>query len=168
MPYIELITPVGLINLQAEGDAIVRAFFSGFAFINSSEEIKRKKTSLKKATKIEKQTLAKAEDALSRYFAGNLEALMDIKIKPDGTAFQQKVWQRLTKIPPGKTISYGKIAQRIGSPQAARAVGQACGKNPILLFIPCHRVTRENSHLGGFSAGIKRKIYLLQHEKVLI
>lgn len=168
MPYIELLTPLGTLKIQAKDDAIVSAFFSGLPLISSSEKTRRKKSSFTNATKTEKKTLLDAEDALIRYFNGEFYALSDVNTAPEGTNFQIKVWKKLQNIPPGKIVSYSKIAKRLGKPNAARAVGQACGKNPILLFIPCHRVTTENHHLGGFSAGIKRKIFLLQHEKALL
>ena len=168
MPYIELLTPIGLMKIHVKDDAIVSAFFSGLPLISYSEKVKRKKIFIKNATKTEKTTLQNAETALIRYFAGELDALLEVKVKPIGTDFQLKVWRKLLNIPSGKIVSYRKIAERIGNPKSARAVGQACGKNPIILFVPCHRVTRENDHLGGYSAGIKRKIFLLQHERTLI
>lgn len=81
-----------------------------------------------------------------------------------GTAFQQKVWQALRQIPPGSTISYSELAQRIGSPKAARAVAQACAANPLALAIPCHRVVRNDGSLSGYRWGIERKRALLQRE----
>jgi methylated-DNA-[protein]-cysteine S-methyltransferase len=83
-----------------------------------------------------------------------------------GTAFQQSVWKTLGKIAPGKTRSYGEIALAIGNPGAARAVGQACGANPIPVLIPCHRVLAAGGDLGGFSAGLELKRTLLARESV--
>ncbi len=81
-----------------------------------------------------------------------------------GSPFQQAVWRALCRIAPGTTQSYGQIARRVGSPGAARAVGQACGANPIPLLVPCHRVLAAGGKLGGFSAGLDWKRRLLAHE----
>lgn len=81
-----------------------------------------------------------------------------------GTAFQQRVWGVLRKIAAGRTRSYGQIAKQIGQPKAVRAVGGACGANPIPVFVPCHRAVAANGGLGGFSAGLKWKSALLERE----
>jgi methylated-DNA-[protein]-cysteine S-methyltransferase len=83
-----------------------------------------------------------------------------------GTEFQQQVWRALQKIPLGQTRSYGEIAKMIGKPKAVRAVGGACGANPIPLLVPCHRVLAANRKIGGFSGGLDRKKSLLEHEGV--
>ena len=83
-----------------------------------------------------------------------------------GTEFQRAVWHALQKIPAGQTRSYGEIAQLIGRPKAVRAVGGACGANPIPLLIPCHRVLAANGKIGGFSGGLDWKRRLLQREGV--
>lgn len=102
---------------------------------------------------------------LDAYFAGNLRHF-DHPVSPHGTAFQQRVWQAIATIPYGHTASYGDIARLIGS--APRAVGQACGKNPLPIIVPCHRVVGRHG-LGGFSFGdeeqsLSVKRWLLQHE----
>ena len=81
-----------------------------------------------------------------------------------GTAFQERVWQALREIPPGTTVSYAEIAERIGAPKAVRAVAQACGANPIAVAIPCHRVVRRDSNISGYRWGVERKRELLQRE----
>ena len=83
-----------------------------------------------------------------------------------GTVFQQKVWKDMLKIPYGKTQSYGQIAKSIKNPKAVRAVGGACGANPIPLIIPCHRVLAANGKLGGFSGGLPWKKRLLKLEGI--
>ena len=83
-----------------------------------------------------------------------------------GTEFQQSVWHALRKISPGKTKSYGEIAAAIGRPQAVRAVGGACGANPVPVLVPCHRVLAANQKLGGFSGGLEWKRSLLAREGV--
>lgn len=88
----------------------------------------------------------------------------DIPVDLEGTDFQLSVWNELLTIPYGKTISYGRLAQRLGNPRLLRAVGKAVGANPIPIIIPCHRVINNNGNLGGFSAGIKLKEELLELE----
>ncbi len=82
-----------------------------------------------------------------------------------GTAFQQRVWRELTRIPRGETITYAELARRIGSPGAVRAVGSACGANPAALLVPCHRVLRSDGALGGYRWGLERKASLLERER---
>ena len=83
-----------------------------------------------------------------------------------GTEFRQRVWTALRGIAMGTTKSYGEIAQEIGAPKAVRAVGGACGANPVPLLVPCHRVLAANVHLGGFSGGLDWKLRLLAAEGV--
>jgi methylated-DNA-[protein]-cysteine S-methyltransferase len=101
---------------------------------------------------------------LRAYFAGELENF-DLLLAPDGTPFQQKVWDELLDIPYGKTISYGELAKRIGNPNASRAVGLANGSNPIPIIIPCHRVIGSNGKLTGYGGGLPIKEKLLALEK---
>lgn len=84
---------------------------------------------------------------------------------PAGTPFQKKVWRAIQKIPYGETRSYLWIAKKIGKPKAMRAVGQACGANPLPLLIPCHRVVASHQKIGGFTGGLLLKRRLLQLEK---
>ncbi len=82
-----------------------------------------------------------------------------------GTAFQQRVWRELTRIPRGETITYAELAKRIGAPGAVRAVGSACGANPVALVVPCHRVLRSDGTLGGYRWGLERKAAVLAAEQ---
>jgi methylated-DNA-[protein]-cysteine S-methyltransferase len=101
---------------------------------------------------------------LRAYFAGELEAF-DLPLAPEGTPFQQKVWDELCKIPYGQTISYGELARRIGNPNASRAVGLANGSNPIPVVIPCHRVIGADGKLTGYGGGLPIKEKLLALER---
>ena len=101
---------------------------------------------------------------LQSYFAGQLDALAKIPYCLKGTEFQNKVWQSLTEINPGETLTYGDIAKKLGKPRAAQAVGRANSLNPILLVIPCHRIIGKQTQLVGYSAGVERKQWLLSHE----
>jgi AraC family transcriptional regulator of adaptative response/methylated-DNA-[protein]-cysteine methyltransferase len=82
-----------------------------------------------------------------------------------GTAFQRLVWQALTEIPPGATVTYGELAARLGRPTAARAVARACATNPVAVVVPCHRVVAADGGLGGYRWGTERKRRLLAGER---
>ena len=82
-----------------------------------------------------------------------------------GTAFQQRVWRALRGIPSGETTTYAELAERIGAPGAARAVGTACGQNPVAVAVPCHRVVRHDGSLGGYRWGLARKRVLMAREQ---
>ena len=84
-----------------------------------------------------------------------------------GTEFQREVWAALRTIPPGRTLSYGDLAKKIGRPTAVRAVGAANGANPVSLVVPCHRVIAADGTLGGYGWGLERKRWLLAHEGAL-
>ena len=103
-------------------------------------------------------------DALTAYFGGDVDALESITAAPEGTTFQREVWKRLREIRAGETASYGELAQRVGKPNAARAVGMANASNPIALIVPCHRVIRTGGAIGGYGFGVETKRWLLEHE----
>jgi methylated-DNA-[protein]-cysteine S-methyltransferase len=105
-----------------------------------------------------------AVDQLGAYFAGELTDF-DIELDLRGTEFQQRVWKALLTIPYGETRSYGEIAEQIGAPGSARAVGLANGHNPIAIVVPCHRVIGANGSLTGYGGGLDRKRTLLELEK---
>jgi AraC family transcriptional regulator of adaptative response/methylated-DNA-[protein]-cysteine methyltransferase len=88
----------------------------------------------------------------------------DLPIDVRGTAFQERVWAELRKIPPGETRSYADIAAAIGDPKATRAIGTANGSNPVAVLVPCHRVIRSDGSLGGYAGGLERKRKLLAAE----
>lgn len=114
---------------------------------------------------IEKETeiLKKAGEALSQYFQGNKKTFT-LPLNPHGTEFMKKVWRSLEKIPYGETRSYKEIAEDIENPKGCRAVGNANNKNPIHIFIPCHRVVGANGKLVGYAGGIEVKKFLLELE----
>jgi O-6-methylguanine DNA methyltransferase len=103
---------------------------------------------------------------LKMYFDGRLRKF-NLPIEHNGTAFQRSVWKQLTRIPHGKTVNYGKIAERVGRPGGARAAGMAIGSNPISIVVPCHRVIGKSGDLTGFGGGLWRKRWLLKHEGAL-
>lgn len=107
------------------------------------------------------------EDAvyqLQEYFEGKRHNF-DLKLNPEGTPFQQKVWEMLATLPYGKTISYLDLSRKLGDPNAIRAVASANGKNPLWVIIPCHRVVGSDGSLTGYAGGLHRKKWLLDHEQ---
>jgi methylated-DNA-[protein]-cysteine S-methyltransferase len=104
-------------------------------------------------------------DAINRYFAGEVEVIDALPVETGGTPFQRQVWRALRKIRCGMTISYAQLAERIGRPNAVRAVGLANGSNPVGVVVPCHRVIGSDGSLTGYGGGIERKRWLLEHER---
>ena len=107
--------------------------------------------------------LQEALTQLQEYFEGK-RTDFTFKINPEGTTFQQKVWQGLLEIPFGKTMSYLQLAQKLGDVKAIRAVASANGKNPLWIVVPCHRVIGTDGSLTGYAGGLWRKKWLLAHE----
>lgn len=100
---------------------------------------------------------------LAEYFDGS-RTCFELPVRPDGTAFQQRVWSALKDIPYGTTTSYGRLARELGHPTASRAVGAANGQNPVSVILPCHRVVGARGALIGYGWGVERKAWLLRHE----
>lgn len=105
-----------------------------------------------------------AADALRRYAAGELDALDDVEVSQPGGPFLQRAWTELRGVHAGETASYADLAARAGSPAAVRAAGQACARNKVAPFVPCHRILRTDGSLGGYAYGLPVKAALLQHE----
>ncbi|WP_343744179.1 methylated-DNA--[protein]-cysteine S-methyltransferase [Chitinophaga sp.] len=108
--------------------------------------------------------LLECAQQLHEYFAGERK-IFDLPIQQPGTDFQQTVWEQLTRIPFGQTISYLQLAHRIGNPKSIRAVGTTNGKNQLAIIVPCHRVIGANGTLVGYAGGLWRKRWLLDHER---
>jgi methylated-DNA-[protein]-cysteine S-methyltransferase len=102
--------------------------------------------------------------AIASYFAGELASIDTLPVQTTGTPFQREVWRALREITCGTTVSYGKLAERIGRPAAVRAVGLANGANPVGIVVPCHRVIGSDGSLTGYGGGLERKRWLLEHE----
>lgn len=117
------------------------------------------------------EILVKTKKWLDRYFNGEKPKINELEISPVGSEFRKSVWEILKNIPYGEVITYNDIAKELAKQQgikkmSAQAVGGAVGHNPISIIIPCHRVVGTNGSLTGYAGGIKKKIYLLEHEKV--
>ena len=109
--------------------------------------------------------LQQAARELGEYFSGQRKAFT-VPLAPKGTPFQQKCWQALLQIPYGQTRTYGQQAAMIGNPKACRAVGMGNNRNPLPIFIPCHRVVGANGALTGYAGGLNIKEKLLQIERM--
>jgi methylated-DNA-[protein]-cysteine S-methyltransferase len=158
-------TPLGPIHLEFSATGLKNLIFAGKDDISRSGS----KASTPDTPSLPEETLQKWRNqlaqALEKYFAGQPVSFEDLPLDLQGSPFHLQVWRELRKVPKGQTVSYQELARRLGKPQAARAVGQACGANPIPLIVPCHRVIAANGKLGGFSSGLERKRWLLEHEK---
>lgn len=141
-------TPVGKITIIADEKAVISLIFG------------RDSTYPEKPTPL----LRIAFIQLAEYFEGKRK-VFSVPLEPKGKEFQQKIWKLLCDIPYGRTRSYNEIARAAGNPDASRAVGTAIGKNPIPIFIPCHRVVAYDGGIGGFSAGADTKKRLLNIEE---
>ncbi len=159
-------SPVGPLRLLSLDDAVC---YLGFDAGSEGEGF----LSWKKRYLSEYEPLPAADahgavhEQLKRYFDGNLKRFR-VKTQLLGTDFQLQVWTALRSIPFGTTSTYSAIADSIGNPLASRAVGQAVGRNPISIIVPCHRVIGEDGSLVGFGGGIDRKKILLQIEGSLL
>lgn len=116
------------------------------------------------ATASENAITAHIREELDAYFKGSLKQFKT-PILMQGTDFQRETWEALCAIPYGETLSYQAQAERINKPKAFRAVANANGQNKFSILVPCHRVIRSNSSLGGYGGGIERKKWLLNHER---
>ena len=147
-------SPLGLLQLTAEDDALVALCFTDAA---SPAEVTDTATPL----------LQRARSQLQAYFRGEPIAF-DLPLQPQGTPFQQAVWRALQTVPYGQTTSYALLAQRLGLPaRHARAVGAAVGRNPLLIVVPCHRIVGHDGRLTGYAAGLPRKQALLDLERAV-
>jgi methylated-DNA-[protein]-cysteine S-methyltransferase len=147
-------SPVGLLILACQGDCLTNLVMEDTAHPPSdvSQWIE------------DAGALPDVVAQLAAYFAGERTGF-DVTLGPAGTSFQQRVWDALSEIPYGETRSYGEIARRIGQPGAARAVGLASGRNPILVLVPCHRVIGVNGAITGYAGGLQAKRALLDLEQ---
>ena len=150
-------SPVGNLKLVCSEDALVAVLW---------EKEKSGRVKLPKMeSSPEHPLLLETENQLEEYFTG-IRKSFDLPLNPIGTDFQKKVWTELQLISYGNTTTYGDIAERIGSPQSARAIGAANGKNPLSIIVPCHRVIGSDGDLTGFAGGIASKEKLLSIEKI--
>jgi methylated-DNA-[protein]-cysteine S-methyltransferase len=148
--YRTIDSPIGPLTLAGRGSVL-----TNLRMVDQTYEPSRADWSL------EPGAFAEAVDQLGAYFAGDLTDF-DLELDLRGTDFQQRVWKALLTIPYGETRSYGEIAEQIGAPGSARAVGLANGHNPIAIVVPCHRVIGAGGGLTGYGGGLERKQSLLE------
>ncbi len=141
-------SPVGTLEIKGDENGLV-----SLHFLNTEEE----------KTSIISEYLQPTITQLQEYFEGT-RTEFQLKLNPEGTTFQKRVWEQLQEIPFAKTVSYQEIANRLGDPKVIRAAASANGKNPISIIIPCHRVIGSDGSLTGYAGGLHRKKWLLAHE----
>ncbi len=157
-------SPVGNILLATKNDKLIGLWIENqkYYLSNFKEELQEVE---------DNKILNKTKKWLDRYFGGEKPKINELEIEPVGSEFRKCVWKILCDIPYGKVITYNDIAKQIAKEKgikkmSAQAVGGAVGHNPISIIIPCHRVVGSNGSLTGYAGGVKRKKYLLEHEKV--
>ena len=158
--YEQVSSPVGEIMFVSNGEGICALDFGGFEHRMESL-LARRFGSFELRRGSDPYGLA---PSLRDYFKGKLDAFKSTPICTNGTAFQEQVWAALRTIPAGETRTYGQLANLLGRPHAARAVGHANSLNPVAIIVPCHRVIGSSSALTGYAGGLERKQWLLQHE----
>ena len=159
--YVKVSTPLGEVVLVSDGTALCEAYFVGGKYCSSLIEREQENSKSSK-----KNILEQAARELELYFAGELREFT-VPLRPvGGTPFQQRVWAGIAEIPYGSLLSYGTLAANLKT--GARAVGSATGRNPIGIFIPCHRVVGHNGTITGYGGGLDRKRALLALEGITI
>ncbi|MTE26105.1 methylated-DNA--[protein]-cysteine S-methyltransferase [Winogradskyella ouciana] len=148
MPTCYIETPLGHAKIVGDDDGI-----SSVSILDSKEEL----------VEVIPEALLDCVTQLKAYFNNELQHF-DLKLNPEGTDFQKKVWNQLKTIPYGKTISYLELSKQMGDVKAIRAVAGANGKNPLWIIVPCHRVIGSDGSLTGYAGGLHRKQWLLNHE----
>ena len=149
MTYYE--SPLGWLAISSNGTAI-----TSIGFVNEPGEQQQAD-----------EVTQKAISQLSEFFEGT-RTHFELPLAPEGTEFEQRVWDQLLAIPYGTTVTYGHISKKLGDANLMRAVGRANGKNPISIVVPCHRVIGSDNKLIGYSGGLKNKEWLLRHEGALL
>lgn len=151
--YTTMESPVGPLLLAGDERGLRRVSF----------ENGKRATPQQPDWKLDKEPFSEVIRQLQAYFRGELKEF-DLPLAMEGTEFQLRVWNALRAIPYGETISYARLAERIGNPKAVRAVGLANGSNPIPIIVPCHRVIGSDGSLTGFGGGLSTKKRLLELE----
>ncbi|MBI5049175.1 MAG: methylated-DNA--[protein]-cysteine S-methyltransferase [Deltaproteobacteria bacterium] len=166
--YTSFLTPIGRIYLAATEKGIYRVAWEYKNVEDFVKEIRSSSSRVGCAHRPVKDIshFTAIKNDIKRYFLGTPVSFKKYALDLKGTDFQKKVWRVLYNIPYGKLLTYQQVAEKIGKPNASRAVGSACGANDLPIIIPCHRVIASNGGLGGFSGGLKLKIHLLKLEGV--
>ena len=161
--FSEIMTPLGKMTAGATDDGLFLLDFQDRKTLQGwSNELKKQFGEISDG--INNQFTLQIKNELAEYFTGKRKTF-EIQLAAVGTDFQLSVWEELKKIPYGVTISYTELAENLGKPESIRAIANANGKNKIAIVVPCHRVIGANGKLTGYSGGLHRKKWLIEHEK---
>jgi methylated-DNA-[protein]-cysteine S-methyltransferase len=149
-------SPLGSLLLATDGAALVGAWFEGQRYFPSIDARWQQRSDV--------PVLRRARSMLAEYFDGR-RAHFDVALAPQGTPFQRAIWDQIFAVPYGETIAYRDLAARVAQPSAVRAAGAATGRNPLSVFIPCHRIIGAGGALTGYAGGLDRKRALLALER---
>jgi len=149
-------SPLGTMLLASDGDALTGAWFDEQRYPPKIDARWQRRRDL--------PVLRRAAAMLGEYFAAK-RRVFDIALAPEGTPFQRAVWDQIFRVPYGETIAYRDLAARTGRPDAVRAAGAATGRNPLSIFVPCHRILGADGALTGYAGGLDRKRALLSLER---
>lgn len=166
--YLAFSTPIGWILIAGSPDRVRLVEFAGDKEPTEEDQekiVRREYPEAVPEPARDSLLLEAARAAVLKYLTEGVAAPAPPLDMGKGTPFQQEVWKAIARIPFGETRSYLEIAKDIGRPRSSRAVGQACGRNPLPLFVPCHRVTASRGKLGGFGGGLAIKKALLELER---
>ncbi len=152
-------TPVGTLNLIADGELLLGANLSSFRALKGGLDSIYRGVEIKEVKRI-----PVISDLISDYFDGDLSAINGIKVSQPGGSFSQAAWKAMRRVRAGRVLSYADLAKNAGSPKAVRAAGSACAKNAIVLVVPCHRIVKTGGALGNYAYGINKKGWLLRYE----
>lgn len=155
-------TPIGTLFLISHEHMLLASGFSNFKELSNQLEVEDQVRESKEVKRI-----PIVSDLIEDYLQGDLKALDGISVRQPGERFSQSAWKAMRKVSPGKTISYGELAKKAGSPDAVRAAGSACARNLIALVVPCHRIVKTGGALGNYAYGLDVKEWLLRHEGAL-
>lgn len=155
-------SPIGAINLIADQQILLGANLSTVRALHEGLDEEFAERDIK-----EVKSIPVISELLKDYFDGDFTAINGIKVRQPGAPFSQAAWKAMRKIPAGRTWSYAELADRAGSPAAVRAAGTACGRNAIVLVVPCHRIVKSGGALGNYGYGVDKKEWLLRHEGAL-
>lgn len=151
-------SPLGRLTLVADDDALIGVYFHHHWYRPSID------TFGSRVDAREDALFAKTQSQLDEYLAGD-RADFDLSTRTHGDDLQRRIWDRLTAIPYGETVTYGDLAEDLGDGTTAQQVGAAVGRNPLSIVIPCHRVVGKDGRLTGYAGGLKRKKFLLDLEE---
>ncbi|PCJ33178.1 MAG: glycosyltransferase [Gammaproteobacteria bacterium] len=154
--YQQYLSPIGPLYLLTDGKALIAVSWQ-----HSRDKVKQHSADLVEA---KHEILSQTREQLEQYFTGQ-RTQFDLPLAFAGTQFQQAAWHALLNIPYGQTRSYKQQAQSINNPKAMQAIGQANGRNPISIIVPCHRVIGQSGKLVGYAGGLENKMFLLDLEK---